>query len=151
MKRLSSAVLAAAFALVTVACGQTDSGITAAVKTKFAADDLVKAHDINVTTQNHVVTLEGEVATTAAKERAIDLARGAKGVRDVNDHLQVRDTAATSGDDYDLGQDIERGLDKTGDAIKKGAEATGDAAKKAGRAVRDAVTDRDRDSDNDGK
>ena len=145
MKRLAGVLAAALFALATTACGQTDAGITTAIKAKFVGDDLVKAYDINVTTQDKVVTLEGEVATGDAKERAIDLARATEGVRDVNDRLDVREL------DRDLGEDIERGLDATGDAIKDGAEATADAATKAGRAVRDAVTDRDRDTDKDGK
>jgi hypothetical protein len=152
------------FAVVTAACGQTDAGVTTKIKSKFAADDLVKAHEINVTTQDHIVTLSGNVENAAAKQQAVRLARETEGVRDVIDDLRV-DTAATTGDhditidvDDDVergarstGNAIERGAEATGDAVKKGAEATADAAKKAGRAVRDAVTDNDRDSDNDGK
>jgi hypothetical protein len=39
-------------AVIAVACGQTDAGITTAVKSKFAADDTVKAYQIDVTTEN---------------------------------------------------------------------------------------------------
>ena len=151
MKRLTGVLAATLFALATTACGETDAGTTTAIKAKLISDDLVKAYEITVTTQDHVVTLEGEVATMAAKERAVSLARAVEGVRDVNDQIRVRETAATSDNDLNLAHDIEQGLDATGHAIEKGAEATADVAKKAGRAVRDAVTDRDRDSDNDGK
>ena len=45
----------------TVACAQTDAGITTNVKTKMAADDTVKAYQIDVDTRNGVVTLSGAV------------------------------------------------------------------------------------------
>lgn len=155
MKRIGVFVSAVALALATAACGATDAGITTSVKTQFAVDDMVKAHEINVTTRDHVVTLTGEVDTPAAKEQAVRLARNTDGVRDVIDQLRVDSTEATSGirtDDNDVNDnDVEINLDAAGNAIKKGAEATGDAARDAGRAVRDAVTDDDRDSDNDGK
>jgi hyperosmotically inducible protein len=78
-----------AVALFTVACGQTDAGITAAVKSQFAADDVVKANDIDVDTQNKVVTLTGNVATAAEKARAVEVARATDGVTNVVDNLRV--------------------------------------------------------------
>ena len=53
MKRLAGLISAAVFA---VACGQTDAGITTAVKSKMAADDTVKAYQIDVDTSDKVVT-----------------------------------------------------------------------------------------------
>ena len=147
MKRFSTFVAALAVAFSMSACSQTDSGVTTKVKAKFAQDDLVKAHEINVTTREGVVTLTGDVDTMEVRQQAVRLARETEGVTSVVDELRV-DIAATSGD---LGDDIERGIRKTGDAIKEGAEEAAAAAKKAGRATRDAVTDKDRDSDNDGK
>jgi len=156
MKRISRFAAALAIAFSAVACSQTDSGVTTKVKAKFAQDDLVKAHEINVTTREGVVTLTGEVDTPRAREQAVRLARETEGVTNVVDDLRV-EVAATGGDlddvdvDVDVDSDIERGARKTGEAIREGAEETADAAKKAGRAVRDAVTDDDRDSDRDGK
>jgi hypothetical protein len=152
MKRWTVYVAAVAFAISTAACAQTDAGVTTSVKAKFAQDDIVKAHQINVTTREGVVTLSGDVDTPAAKQQAVRLARETEGVTDVIDQLHV-EVAATSGDgvDIDVSRDVERGVRETGDAIREGAEATADAAKKAGRAVRDAVTDDNRDSDRDGK
>ena len=152
MRRLSTFVAALAIAFSAVACGQTDSGVTMKVKAKFAQDDIVKAHQIDVTTREGVVTLTGEVDTMAARQQAVRLARQTEGVTNVVDELKV-EAAATGGDvdDLDVDRDIERGVHETGNAIRKGAEETADAAKKAGKAVRDAVTDNDRDSDRDGK
>ena len=81
----------------TVACSQSDAGITTAVKSKMAADDTVKAYQVDVDTKNKVVTLSGEVDTQAQREHAVLIARNTKGVSDVIDQLRVSQTAATSG------------------------------------------------------
>jgi osmotically-inducible protein OsmY len=78
-----------AVALFAVACGNTDAGITTAVKSKLAADDVVEANDINVDTQNKVVTLTGTVDTAAAKARAVEVTRATDGVANVVDNLRV--------------------------------------------------------------
>ena len=161
MKRLAGLIAAAAFA---VACGQTDAGITTAVKSKLAADDTVKAYQVDVDTQNKVVTLSGEVETSAQREHAVALARNTKGVADVVDRLEVNPTEATSGVTIDdsFEADVKKGADATADAAKRGADATADAAKrgaektkegtkKVGEEIKDVFTDDDRDSDKDGK
>jgi hyperosmotically inducible protein len=84
-------------AVMTAACGQTDGGITSAVKSKLAADDTVKAYRIDVDTKDKVVTLRGDVDSSAARDRAVQLARTTDGVRDVVDVLAVTPTAPTSG------------------------------------------------------
>jgi len=91
---LNSWAAALALAVTTVACSQSDAGITSAVKTKFAADDTVKASQINVDTSDKVVTLSGTVDTQAAKTRALELARETKGVVRVSDQLTVHDMTA---------------------------------------------------------
>jgi len=53
--------------------------------------------------------------------------------------------------DDKLEADVKNGADKTADAAKRGAEKTKDAAKKTGEAIKDVFTDKDRDSDKDGK
>ena len=62
----------------------SDSWITTKVKSQFAADDLVKALDINVSTNGGVVTLAGIVESSAARNRAISIAKGTKGVKRVD-------------------------------------------------------------------
>ena len=137
MKPVAGVLAVIMLAAWTVACGTTDVGITTAIKTKFAADDVVKAYEIDVTTQDRVVTLEGEVETLAAKERASELALASDGVREVNNLLVVRVNTTSDADDL-------------GDQLEKGVDATTDAVQKAGRTIRDAVTDRDQDTDKDG-
>lgn len=88
MKRLR-AVLVGCVLAASFACAASDPGITTAVKSKLAADDTVKAHQIDVTTNEGVVTLTGSVDTPAAKSRAVELARGTDGVRNVVDNITV--------------------------------------------------------------
>jgi osmotically-inducible protein OsmY len=73
---------------------KVDPLITANVKMKFAVDDLVKAHQINVDSERDgVVTLRGVVDSEAAHKRAVEIAKGTNGVRQVNDLLKVEPTA----------------------------------------------------------
>src|SRR5687767_1715447 len=156
MKKLAGLASAAAL-LFTVACSQSDAGITTAVKSKMAADDTVKAYKVDVDTKNKVVTLSGEVDTQAQREQAVLIARNTKGVSDVIDQLRINPTAATSGVDVDidvddkLEADIKEGAEATADAAKRGAEKTKEGAKKVGEEIKDVFTDKDRDSDKDGK
>ncbi len=103
-------------ALLTVACAQSDPGITTAVKSKMAADDTVKSYRIDVDTKDRVVTLSGAVDTAQARERAIEIARGTEGVQDVVDRLTVTPGATpTTGIDDPL-------QDKAREAAREGQE-----------------------------
>jgi hyperosmotically inducible protein len=70
----------------------TDSWITAKVKTKFFDETLLHDSDINVETNNHVVTLKGTVPSRAAKGRAAAIAGGTEGVTRVIDQLVIKAT-----------------------------------------------------------
>ena len=72
-----------------VGCSQSDPGITTAVKAQLAADELVKARNINVDTRNHVVTLTGTVQSQQEETKALQIARNTKGVADVVDNITV--------------------------------------------------------------
>jgi hyperosmotically inducible periplasmic protein len=146
MFRKPAVVLAALAMTVSVACARTDAGVTASVKSKLAADDTVKASEIDVSTLDHAVTLDGTVANRAIKERALAIARDTDGVETVIDDLVVSsETAATTGTDVpepasdrdgSNGDDIDdQAKDKTADA---GSKASG-AADRAGNAVTDAA------------
>lgn len=91
----------AAAALMTVACGQTDAGITTSVKSQLVSDDLVKARNINVDTVEGVVTLKGEVMSADEEMRAMQIAQNTDGVTSVVDELSIsspaRDAIGTSG------------------------------------------------------
>ncbi len=96
MRKLSTLGAVALLALA-IGCAQSDSGITAKVKTKLIADSTVQAADINVDTKNRVVTLTGTVGTQAAKDKAEDLARSTDGVTDVVDNLIVNQGEVATG------------------------------------------------------
>jgi hyperosmotically inducible periplasmic protein len=87
---------AALLVAVAVGCGQTDPGITTAIKSKLAADDQVKAYEIDVDTKEKVVTLTGNVDTAIAKSRAVELATNPAGVTRVVDNLTVADATAAA-------------------------------------------------------
>jgi hyperosmotically inducible protein len=68
----------------------SDTMITAKVKADMAADKTVKAMDVHVETQKGVVMLSGFVPSKAEADRAVELARGVKGVADVKSSIQVK-------------------------------------------------------------
>ena len=124
-------LVAAAATVTAIACGQTDAGISTAVKSKLAADDTVKAYQIDVDTSDKVVTLTGAVDTANAKQQAVTIARNTDGVRDVVDRLTVDPrAAATTGDLDDAARDAER-------EIREGTQEARDAAARAGREARE--------------
>jgi hyperosmotically inducible protein len=67
----------------------TDGWITTKVKAKFVDETVLKGSDINVDTNDHVVTLKGTVASDPAKTRAAAIARGTEGVTRVVNRLVV--------------------------------------------------------------
>ena len=66
-----------------------DASITSTVNTRYVGDDLVQARLINVDTYNGVVTLYGTVPNQAVVDRAVELARGVKGVQQVVSKLTI--------------------------------------------------------------
>ena len=150
MRRLAGFLSAAAL-VACVGCSQSDAGITTAVKSKLAADDTVKAYQVNVNTDHHVVTLKGDVNTTAAKDRAVQIARGTNGVRDVIDQLTVTEAAATTGLLDDKGNTTVVSTDEVKVKAKKGGDKTVAGSKKIGNKIKGAFTDKNKDSDHDGK
>jgi hyperosmotically inducible periplasmic protein len=76
-----------------------DVWLTAKVQSKYFLDDLVKLRNIDVETQNGVVTLSGAVASEAERRQALALARTTEGVREVTDRLEVDASAVTASGD----------------------------------------------------
>jgi hyperosmotically inducible protein len=66
-----------------------DATITAAVKAKIIADPELNALNIDVDTQNGVVTLSGVVKDERHRMEAVELARRTDGVREVRNRLEV--------------------------------------------------------------
>jgi osmotically-inducible protein OsmY len=72
-----------------------DGWTSAKIQAKYFMDGEVKGRNIDVTTNNGVVTLRGEVETAAEKRQAVAIARATDGVSDVRDELRmVPDTDA---------------------------------------------------------
>ena len=67
-----------------------DTVITAKVKAALAADPGVKATEVNVETFRGTVQLSGFVSTPEARQRAIEVARSTKGVRDVKNDMAIK-------------------------------------------------------------
>jgi osmotically-inducible protein OsmY len=115
-------------ALLTVACAQSDPGITTAVKSKMAADDTVKSYRIDVDTKDRVVTLSGAVDTPQARERAVEIARTTEGVQDVVDRLTVTPGATpTTGIDDPLQQGARETAREGQEKAREGADRAKDA------------------------
>lgn len=130
---------AALAAVLIVGCSQSDPGITTAVKSKLAADDVVKSYKIDVDTQDRVVTLSGSVDTPAARERAVQLARNTEGVSNVVDNLTVTPGATpTTGIDDPAQREAAEQADKAKAAGRDAADKAGDAADRTGAAITDA-------------
>jgi len=67
-----------------------DTAITTAVKAGFLKDPGLSAIKIDVDTKEGVVVLNGIAADAGARERATQIAQGVKGVREVRNHLSVK-------------------------------------------------------------
>jgi osmotically-inducible protein OsmY len=100
-QRLATAVFTGALAFAVVGCSSSptkesagefvdDSVITAKVKAAFAADPTVKATEINVETFKGDVQLSGFVADPTDAKRAVEVARGVKGVTSVKNDIRVK-------------------------------------------------------------
>lgn len=120
-RRMLGAWVAAGAIGVMAACAQSDPGITTAVKTKLAADDTVKAYRIDVDTKEGVVTLLGAVDTPAAKTRAVELARGTDGVRNVVDQLTVSAGVTPTTGAAEAARDVGAAADKIGESTEDAA------------------------------
>jgi hyperosmotically inducible protein len=101
-------LLAAVLSLA--ACSHSDVGITTMVKAKMETDETVRAAKIEVTTQNGVVTLTGNIDSEEAKEKALSLAKQTKGVVEVKDMIAVK-RASGGGDAPEPGRTVGVSID----------------------------------------
>ena len=67
-----------------------DASVTAKVKGALIAEPGLKTLQIEVSTKDGVVTLNGSVDTPVLKKRAVEIAGSLSGVREVVDHLVVK-------------------------------------------------------------
>jgi len=93
--------LALVIALGLTACSSTrtagtqvdDAGITAKVKAKLAADGDINPFNIDVDTNEGVVTLQGRVVKEEARSKAQQLASDTEGVKRVINLIKVGDNS----------------------------------------------------------
>lgn len=71
----------------------TDTATTAKVKSSLMAEDSLKKSDIDVTTTNGVVSLDGTVSSSKAKSTAETLAGSVDGVKSVDNNLRTPDSS----------------------------------------------------------
>lgn len=72
-----------------------DEAISEAIRTKLSADKVVNRYAIGITTRDAVVTVSGTVASYAARDRAVQLAKATDGVRSVNNRIIVNTNLGT--------------------------------------------------------
>lgn len=114
MRRLMFGILGPL--VLVLGCSQSDSGITTDVKSKFVADDLVKARNLDVDTKDRVVTISGEVQSPMEEARAMELARNTKGVSDVVDRMAVV-SAGEPGSAPTTGRSVDGAISAAGGAL----------------------------------
>jgi hypothetical protein len=90
-----AALAATVTCLTTAACTQSDADLAKAVQDRFAADPIVRSYHLDVSSEKKVVSIKGTVDTSAAKDQALQIARGTTGVADVQEHIAVRDNEGT--------------------------------------------------------
>lgn len=66
-----------------------DGTITTKIKTAFLAESKISSLDINVTTQDGVVTLTGKADSLESSQKATEIASGIKDVKQVNNQLVI--------------------------------------------------------------
>jgi osmotically-inducible protein OsmY len=98
---IAQSVLATSLLVSLAACAPTptregtgeyvdDSVITGKVKAAFAADPTVKATQVKVETFKGTVQLSGFVDSREAADKAVEIARGVKGVKSVKNDTVIR-------------------------------------------------------------
>jgi osmotically-inducible protein OsmY len=98
---IAQSVLATSLLVSLAACAPTptregtgeyidDSLITSKVKAAFAADPTVKATQVKVETFKGTVQLSGFVESREAADKAVEIARGVKGVKSVKNDTVIR-------------------------------------------------------------
>ena len=94
-RRFVGGLLALAVTLA-FACTESDASISNKIKVKLDADRDINAQQIQVASDQRVVTLAGSVPGEAAHQRVLKYARETEGVKDVKDELTVAQASAST-------------------------------------------------------
>ena len=117
---LTTSVLAAGLCVTMAAAANaqtatqrpTDDQINDRVEFRMDTSDIVRKYNVHTKVANGVVTLSGDVATTAQKAEAERLARGVDGVVRVQNDITI-----DPDEDKSVSDRIKSGLNKTGEHI----------------------------------
>lgn len=66
-----------------------DGWIKSKIYAQFLTEDALENSDVDIAVKSGVVTLKGTVASAAGRTRAVAIAKGTEGVKDVKDTLKV--------------------------------------------------------------
>jgi osmotically-inducible protein OsmY len=105
---------------------QPDGWVTTKIQAKYFMDGDVRARNINVDTNNGIVTLRGTVRSEGERRQAVALARNTDGVRDVQDQLTVDPTPEDRERDRADRPDVDRERTDTRDRVADTGRGTGD-------------------------
>jgi hyperosmotically inducible periplasmic protein len=131
-----------------------DTATTAAVKTAFGLNRRLREHELQVSTENGVVTLRGELPASELRAAAVRVAQAVPDVRAVVDQVRLAEQAPKpSGDGRTLGESLDdrslevqvrlafslhrdlKGTDIGARAFRRRLTLTGEVASEAERAL----------------
>jgi hyperosmotically inducible protein len=103
-----------------------DAWITSKIQARYFADNDVEGHEINVDTQNGVVTLKGSVESQSERNQAVAIARNTDGVKEVRNQLTIApDTNRVSNEARRIGNETKQETKKLGDEAGRAVSTTG--------------------------
>jgi osmotically-inducible protein OsmY len=73
-----------------------DAAVSTEIRSRYYEDDALRGHRIDVRVNDGLVALEGAVTDDAARQRAVSLARGVEGVRDIENRIELRPGTPTA-------------------------------------------------------
>jgi hyperosmotically inducible periplasmic protein len=121
-------LLAVMVQLAPVQAGQVgaikDAWLVMKVHSEFVNEDVLSGSNIDVDVKDGMVTLQGTVASEAARSRAVELAKKNDGVKGVTDQLRIAPP-------------VKGTMDKASDAAAAAGSKTAEAGRKTARAIDD--------------
>lgn len=74
--------------------GSTDQDITDAVNSRISQDTALSGTHITASSNNGVITLNGDVTSQSQADEAVSIARNTSGVKDVTNNIKVNPAAS---------------------------------------------------------
>lgn len=90
---LSSFALTLSTAVMSYAATPSDEEISTAIESELLFHPEIPYNQVDISTVDGIVTVEGKVPSLLAKNRTVRIAESMRGVRSVVDHLEVKETS----------------------------------------------------------